>query len=57
MPGTVDPAIVDNLALIFVSMVTVIGLAGTWAYTLFPLSEQDHGERISKLEAAMPQVK
>ncbi|WP_417595018.1 MFS transporter [Parasphingorhabdus sp.] len=57
VPGSVDPAIVDNLALIFVSMVTVIGLAGTWAYTLFPLSEQDHGERISKLAAAMPRVK
>lgn len=57
VPGSVDPAIVDNLALIFVSMVTVIGLAGTWAYTLFPLSEEDHGERISKLAAAMPRVK
>ena len=57
VPGTVDPAIVDNLALIFVSLVTVIGIAGTWAYTLFPLSEQDHGERISKLAASMPRVK
>ena len=57
VPGSVDPVIVDNLALIFVSMVTVIGLAGAWAYTLFPLSEQDHGERISKLAAEMPKVK
>ena len=57
VPGSVDPLIVDNLALIFVSMVTVIGLAGTWAYTLFPLSEQDHGERVSKLAAALPKVK
>ena len=57
VPGTVDPAIVDNLALIFVSLVTLIGLGGTWAYTLFPLGEQDHGERISKLTASMPQVK
>jgi GPH family glycoside/pentoside/hexuronide:cation symporter len=57
VPGSVDPVIVDNLALIFVSLVTVIGLAGTWAYTLFPLSEQDHGERVSKLAASMPKVK
>lgn len=57
VPGSVDPAIVDNLALIFVSMVTVIGLLGTWAYTLFPLSEQDHSDRISKLAAAMPRAK
>lgn len=57
IPGSVDPAIVDNLALIFVSLVTVIGLAGTWAYTLFPLGEQDHSERISKLAATMPKVK
>ena len=57
VPGSVDPAIVDNLALIFVSMVTAIGLAGTWAYTLFPLSEQDHSERLSKLAAEMPKVK
>ncbi|WP_417621856.1 MFS transporter [Parasphingorhabdus sp.] len=57
VPGSVDPEIVDNLSLIFVSIVTVIGLAGTWAYTLFPLSERDHGERISKLAAAMPAVK
>jgi GPH family glycoside/pentoside/hexuronide:cation symporter len=57
VPGTVDPAIVDNLALIFVAMVTAIGLAGTWAYTLFPLGEQDHSDRISKLAATMPKVK
>ncbi|MGB5483804.1 MFS transporter, partial [Parasphingorhabdus sp.] len=57
VPGSVDPAIVDNLALIFVSMVTVIGLLGTWAYTLFPLSEQDHSDRIAKLASVMPRVK
>lgn len=57
IPGSVDPVIVGNLALIFVSIVTVIGFAGTWAYTLFPLTEQDHGERISKLAAALPKVK
>lgn len=52
VPGSVDPTIVDNLALIYVSMITVIGLIGTWAYTLFPLSEKDHSERIAKLAAA-----
>ncbi len=57
VPGSVDPAIVDNLALVFVSIVTVIGLLGTWAYTLFPLSEQDHSARISKLAPTMPLVK
>jgi len=35
----------------------VIGLAGTWAYSLFPLTEQDHGERVAKLAVAMPKVK
>ncbi len=57
VPGSVDPAIVDNLALVFVSIVTLIGLLGTWAYTLFPLSEQDHSARISKLVPTMPRVK
>ncbi len=54
VPGSVDSAIVDNLALIYVSMITVIGLIGTWAYTLFPLSEKDHSERVAKLTAASP---
>lgn len=54
VPGTVDAAIVDNLALIYVTMITVIGVAGTWAYTLFPLSEKDHSERVAKLAAASP---
>ena len=57
IPGSVDPAIVENLALIFVSMVTLIGLTGTWAYTLFPLSEKDHSERVAKLAAAAPPAK
>lgn len=48
-PGTVDIAIVDNLALIFASMTVIIGSIGAWAYTLFPLSQQDHVDRLAKL--------
>lgn len=52
IPGSVDPAIVDNLALIFVAMVTAVGLIGAWAYSLFPLSEQDHSDRLTTLTSA-----
>ncbi len=45
--GTVDPEIVDNLALFYVVLATVIALIGAWAYTLFPLGEKDHEERMS----------
>ena len=56
-PGSVDIAIVNNLALIFASMTVIIGLVGAWAYTLFPLSQQDHIERIEKLANAQAMVK
>ncbi len=45
--GTVDPEIVDNLALFYVVLATGIALVGAWAYTLFPLGEKDHEERMS----------
>lgn len=48
-PGSVDPAIVDNLALIYVLLATVIALIGAWAYTKFPLGEKDHENRLSKM--------
>ncbi|MEW4468158.1 MFS transporter [Parasphingorhabdus sp. JC815] len=51
VPGTVDPAIVDNLALIYVTIMSVIGMTGAWAYTLFPLTEKDHSDRLAKLAA------
>ena len=54
VPGSIDPGIVDNLALIFVTIITIIGLTGTWAYTLFPLNEEDHSARLSKLATASP---
>ncbi len=41
-PGTVDGSIVDNLALIYVFTATILALIGAWAYTKFPLSEDDH---------------
>ena len=56
IPGTVSPVIVDNLALIYVVIITIIGLTGSWAYTLFPLSEKDHRDQLAKLAAASPPV-
>lgn len=43
--GTVDGAIVDNLALSYLAIATVISLIGAWAYTLFPLGENEHAVR------------
>ena len=43
--GTVDSAIVDNLALSYLILATVISLIGAWAYTLFPLGEAEHAIR------------
>lgn len=54
VPGSVDPAVVDNLALIYVTIITAIGLIGTWAYTLFPLGEKDHSDRLAKLASGIP---
>lgn len=51
-PGSVDPAIVDNLALIYVLLATVIALIGAWAYTKFPLGEKDHENRLAKIQAS-----
>ena len=46
--GTVDPAIVDNLALFYLILATFLALTGAWAYTLFPLGEEHHAEREAK---------
>ncbi len=43
--GTVDAAIVDNLTLSYLILATVISLIGAWAYTLFPLGEEEHAIR------------
>jgi GPH family glycoside/pentoside/hexuronide:cation symporter len=43
--GTVDGVIVDNLALSYLVIATVISLIGAWAYTLFPLGENEHAIR------------
>ncbi len=43
--GTVDPAIVDNLAMLYLGLATFLALVGAWAYTLFPLGEEHHAER------------
>lgn len=53
VPGTVDPAIVDNLVWIFASLTVTLGAFGAWAFTTFPLSEQDHNDRIAKLARAL----
>lgn len=50
-PGSVEPAIVDQLTLIFAVSLTIIGLIGAWAYSLFPLSEKDHVDRLEELAA------
>ncbi len=49
-PGSVDPEIVDNLALIYVLLATVIALIGAWAYTKFPLGEKDHENRLASAQ-------
>ena len=43
--GTVDGDIVDNLALSYLAIATALGLIGAWAYTLFPLGEEEHAMR------------
>ena len=43
--GTVDVGIVDNLALSYLVIATIISLIGAWAYTLFPLGEEEHAMR------------
>ena len=43
--GTVDSTIVDNLTLSYLILATVISLTGAWAYTLFPLGEDEHTMR------------
>ncbi|MEO1045455.1 MAG: MFS transporter [Pseudomonadota bacterium] len=45
-PGTVDPAIVSNLTLIFALLITCLGIAGGFAYRLIPISHADHLARL-----------
>ncbi len=44
-PGEVGPEIVDNFVWIYVSLSVSLALLGAWAYTLFPLGEEDHEAR------------
>lgn len=46
-PGSVEPDIVTNMVWIYATLAVVIGLIGAWAYTLFPISEQDHSDMVS----------
>lgn len=50
--GTVDATVVDNLALAFISLVTILSIVGAWAYTLFPLGEAEHAIREAKRNEA-----
>jgi len=47
-PGMVDIAIVDNMALMYASITVVVGLIGAWAYTLFPLTQAHHEQRLKE---------
>jgi GPH family glycoside/pentoside/hexuronide:cation symporter len=49
-PGEVDIAIIDDMALLYASTTLVVGLLGAWAYTLFPLNQADHEERLQQPE-------
>ncbi len=46
-PGSVDPEIVTNMVWIYALLAVIIGSIGAWAYTLFPISEQDHSDMVS----------
>lgn len=46
--GSVDSVIVDNLALSYLLIATLISLIGAWTYTLFPLGEKEHLMRQTK---------
>jgi GPH family glycoside/pentoside/hexuronide:cation symporter len=48
-PGSVDPAIIENLVWIFATLTIVLGSIGAWAYTLFPLSQKDHEDSVAAL--------
>lgn len=47
-PGEVDIVIIDDMALLYASITVVVGLLGAWAYTLFPLTQADHEQRLKK---------
>lgn len=46
-PGTVDGNIIDSLAFIYLIIATILALIGAWAYTKFPLGEDDHRKRMA----------
>ncbi len=48
-PGGAAPEVVQVLILMFVGIIIILGSFGAWAYTKFPLSEDDHKDRIAKL--------
>lgn len=49
-PGQVDAGVVDGLALCFAGATVAIGILATFAYTHFPLGQQDHEARLAQLE-------
>lgn len=48
-PGSVDPAVIENLVWIFATLTIILGSIGAWAYTLFPLSQKDHEDSVAAL--------
>jgi len=48
-PGSATPETVQSLIAMFVCLIVGLGIFGAWAYTIFPLGEDDHKRRIAKL--------
>ena len=54
--GSVAMPIVDDFAITFASITVVVACLAAWAYTLFPLSQADHEDRLMKMHGPRPGI-
>ncbi len=56
-PGTATTGTVQSLIFMYIVLIGILAGLGAWAYTLFPLTEDDHNRRIAKLAVRSRQGK
>lgn len=52
VPGQVDPMVLDRMTLFYIGTVVLLALASAWFIGRFPISRDDHEERVRQLASA-----
>ena len=54
IPGQVPEAVIDNLTSAYIAIVIVAAALSTYTFMRFPISREDHEERVRQLAAQNP---